>query len=224
MNDAPARALIFDMDGTMVDNMPYHEDGWQHLHETHGLPFDRASFFAQTAGMAVDDIVRPLFPDASDAEIAALGEDKEVFYRNAYRGHVQPLAGLLTLMQRADAAGVPMAIVSGAPPANIDLVLDALALRPRFATIVSPAQGFAGKPNPDTFLEAARRMNVAPADCLVFEDAPNGIEAARRGGMRAVAILTMLKAQDFARFDNVVASAKDFSELDGLPALRFAGT
>lgn len=220
--DRPARALIFDMDGTVVDNMRFHEDAWGRLLSQHGLPFDPVSFFANTAGMASDEILRPLFPDAGPDEIASLGKDKEVFYREAYRPHIAALPGLLELMARADAAGVPMALASAAPPGNIDVVIDTLGLRPRFATIIAPSQGFRGKPNPDLFLGAAERLAVAPESCLVFEDAPNGIEAARRAGMRAVAMLTILGAEAFAGFDNVIASATDFAALDGLPALRFS--
>ena len=101
-------------------------------------------------------------------------------------------------------------------------MLDTLGLRQRFATIVSPSQGFRGKPHPDMFLAAAERMKVDPADCIVFEDAPLGVEAARRAGMRAVALLTMLGPEGFAGYDNLIASARDFTALDGLPALRFA--
>jgi beta-phosphoglucomutase len=221
-SNGPVRALIFDMDGTIVDNMRFHEDAWEHLHVTHGLPFDRDSFFSHTAGMAVGEIISPLFPHATPAEIEAMGKEKELFYRRNYGPHVAPMPGLLDLMAQADAAGVPMAVATAAPPGNIDIVLDTLGLRSRFATIIAPSQGFRGKPNPDLFLGAAERMKVAPEACVVFEDAPNGVEAARRAGMRAVAILSMLGANDFAGFDNVIASAKDFAALDGLPALRFA--
>lgn len=222
-SSAPVRALIFDMDGTVVDNMRFHENAWGRLLAEHGLPFDPDQFFATTAGMASDEILRPLFPKAGAEEIARLGHDKELYYREAYRPHVAALGGLLDLMARADAAGVPMALASAAPPGNIDVVIDALGLRPRFATIIAPSQGFRGKPNPDLFLGAAERMNVAPETCIVFEDAPNGIEAARRAGMRAIAILTMLRAADFASYDNVIATGTDFTALDGLPALRFSG-
>lgn len=219
---SPARALIFDMDGTIVDNMRYHEAAWGRLLTEHGLPFDAECFFRKTAGMASAEILSPLFPEADKARIDALGHDKEIYYREAYGPHVAPLAGLLSLMARADAARVPMALASAAPPGNIDIVLDTLKLRERFVTIVSPSQGFPGKPNPDLFLEAARRMGVAAGDCMVFEDAPNGVEAARRAGMRAAALLTMLDADAFADYDNLIASAHDFTALDGLPALRFA--
>ncbi len=147
-----------------------------------------------------------------------MGEEKEAFYREAYAPHVAPLKGLTALMALADARGVPMAVGTAAPPGNIAVVLDGLGIRQRFRTIVSPSQGFRGKPHPDMFLAAAERMGVAPADCLVFEDAPLGVEAARNAGMKAVAMLTMLKAADFAAYANVIAAAPDFAALDA-PAL-----
>lgn len=219
--DTAVRALIFDMDGTIVDNMPYHEDAWGRLLAEHGLAFDRERFFRETAGKASAEILRPLFPDADDARIVALGLDKERYYREAYGPHVTALPGLLDLLARADTAGLPMALATAAPPGNIAIVLDTLGLRDRFATIVSPSQGFPGKPHPDLFLEAARRMNVPPEACIVLEDAPNGVEAARRAGMRAVVLETMAGPKAFADFPNVVASAKDFRTLEGHPALQF---
>ncbi|KRE02137.1 hypothetical protein ASE63_07115 [Bosea sp. Root381] len=221
MNTAPARALIFDMDGTIVDNMRYHEAAWGRLLAEHGLPFDADEFFRRTAGMASREILAPLFPNADAAQIDALGHDKELYYREAYGPHVAPLPGLLPLIARATSHGVPIAVASAAPPGNIDLVLDALELRPFLKTIVAPSQGYRGKPHPDLFLAAAERMGVAAEDCIVFEDAPNGVEAARRAGMRAVALLTMIEADSFAGFDNLVASAKDFRALDRLPVLQF---
>lgn len=219
--ETPAKALIFDMDGTIVDNMRFHDDAWESWYGQYGLPFERATFSQRTAGMAISDIIGPHFPGADAAELDRLAEEKESVYRETYRPHVAALGGLVELLDRARSHSVPVAVGTAAAPPNIALILDTLALRERFATIVSPSQGFRGKPHPDMFLAAAERMGVAPGDCIVFEDAPNGVEAARRAGMRAVAILTMLPAEAFAGFDNVIASVGDYAALNGHRALRF---
>src|SRR6218665_2986231 len=159
-SNRPARALIFDMDGTIVDNMRFHDDAWESWHVSNKLPFDRSTFAARTAGMAGNEIISSYFPEAAVAELDAMSDAKEALYREAYLPHVTATSGFLELIARAEKAGVPMA-VGAAPPANIEVVLDTLGLRERFATIVSPSQGFRGKPHPDMFLAAAERMKVA---------------------------------------------------------------
>lgn len=209
----PIRALIFDMDGTIVDNMRFHDDAWEAWHQQYGVPFDRATFFARTAGRTNPEIITELFPGLPQDVIVARGMEKERLYVDLYRPHVAPLEGLLNLMARAEAAGVPMAVGTAAPNDNIAVVLDSIGIRARFSTIVSPSQGYRGKPHPDMFLAAAERMQVAPEHCVVFEDAPLGVEAARRAGMRAVGMLTMLGAGAFSSFDNVIAEVPHFTAL-----------
>lgn len=210
----PIRGLIFDMDGTLVDNMRFHDDSWEKWHADLGLPFDRAGFFGKTAGRSGPEIIGEMFPGKTREELIALEDAKEVIYRAHYGPHLAPLVGLVDLLDRAEAAGLPMAVGTAAPPGNVDFTLDGLGLRSRFRTIVSPSQGYRGKPHPDMFLAAAERLGVAPEECLVFEDAPLGVEAARRAGMRAVVLLTTAPPETFAKFDNVIALAPDFASLD----------
>lgn len=208
------RALIFDMDGTIVDNMRFHDGAWEAWHARYALPFDRLGFFARTAGRTNPEIIMPLFPELTRDEAIARGMEKEAIYIDLYRPHVRAVEGLPALMDHADEGGIAMAVGTAAPPENIAVVLDTLAIRGRFATIVSPSQGYRGKPHPDMFLAAAERMKVRPEECLVFEDAPLGIEAACNAGMPAVAMLTMLKVEDFAHFDNIIAAIPDFATFD----------
>lgn len=208
------RACIFDMDGTIVDNMRVHNEAWSIWLAQKNLPFDEQTFFARTAGRHNPEIIGALIPGKSEAELIALGDEKEAIYRDIYAPKVAPLAGFIDLLDFADARGLPKAVATAAPPENIAVVLDTLKLRARFDTIVSPSQGFRGKPHPDMFLAAAERMKIPAADCLVFEDAPLGVEAARRAGMKAVVMTTMLTPADFAGFDNVIACVADFTTLD----------
>ncbi|MBN8533620.1 MAG: HAD family phosphatase [Rhizobiales bacterium] len=210
----PVRALIFDMDGTIADTMRFHDDAWEQWHGRLGLPFDRKGFFAATAGRTGPEILGELFPGKTLDELRALDEIKEQLYRELCRPHLAPVAGLLDLLDRADDAGIPMAVGTAAPNGNVDFTLDGLGIRHRFHNVASPSQGFRGKPQPDLFLAAAERMGVAPEHCIVFEDAPLGIEAARRAGMRAVALLTSARAETFASFDNLIAAMPDFTTFD----------
>ncbi len=208
------RAFIFDMDGTIVDNMAFHTSSWVTFFAQHGRDIDADEFFRATAGRQGHEIMRNyLGADLSDADVTVLNDEKERVYRELYSPHRKAMAGFETLVTLARAEGVKLAVATAAPPANIDFTLDGLDLRRHFDAVVGAADVKRGKPHPDVFLLAAERCGVAPEHCIVFEDAPLGVEAARRAGMRAVVLTTTLPAEAFAEFDNVIHIASDFSEL-----------
>jgi beta-phosphoglucomutase family hydrolase len=208
------RAFIFDMDGTIVDNMDFHTKSWIAFFERRGQIIDPDEFFRATAGRQGKEIMRRyLGDDLPDDVIATLNDEKESVYRELYEPHRQTVHGFDELVVLAKQKHVALAVATAAPNANITFTLDGLDLRKHFDAIVGAADVARGKPNPDVFLEAARRCDVAPEHCIVFEDAPLGVEAARRAGMRAVVLTTTLPAEAFAEFDNVIHIAKDFSEL-----------
>ena len=209
------RAFIFDMDGTIVDNMSFHVKSWLAFFERHGHVLDADEFFRTTAGRQGHEIMSTYFgKEMSKEESAALDFEKESLYREMYAPHLAPAKGFIELIARAKAAGVKLAVATAAPTENIDFTLDGLDLRQQFDAIAGAADVARGKPEPDVFLLAAERAGAAPADSIVFEDAPLGVEAARRAGMRAVVLTTTLPADAFAEFDNVIAVVRDFSELD----------
>jgi beta-phosphoglucomutase len=210
----PQRALIFDMDGTIVDNMAYHSKSWVAFFARRGHTIDEEGFFRATAGRHGQEIIRTYLGDGySDADHLEMIAEKEAVYRELYGPHLATLAGFETLIATASAAGVKVVVGTAAPAENIVFTLDGLNLRERFDAIVGAADTKRGKPHPDVFLMGAEKAGALPADCIVFEDAPLGVEAARRAGMRAVVLTTTLPAEAFAEFDNVICIAKDFSEL-----------
>jgi beta-phosphoglucomutase len=209
-----ACAFVFDMDGTIVDNMAYHTDSWITFFERRGTSIDPDAFFRATAGRQGGEIIRSYLGEhLSDAEVAQLNHEKEAVYRELYGPHRKTVTGFDALVSLGRAHGVKLAVATAAPPANIVFTLDGLDLRRHFDAVVGAADVARGKPHPDVFLKAAEQCGVPPEHCIVFEDAPLGVEAARRAGMRCVVLTTTLPAASFADFDNVIAIVRDFSEL-----------
>jgi beta-phosphoglucomutase len=207
--------FIFDMDGTIVDNMAFHTDSWLAFFARRGKTYDPDAFFRETAGAQGREILRErLGADIPEDEIAVLAQEKDVLYREMYGPHRSPIQGFEDFVTAARAQGVKLAVATSAPPANIVFTLDELDLRRHFDTVVGAADVARGKPHPDVFLKAAEKLGVDPRDCIVFEDAPMGVEAARRAGMKAVVITTTLPADAFREFDNVVRIVEHYEDLD----------
>lgn len=230
----PARArgaaLLFDLDGTLIDSMPHHHDAWVEWHARRGRAIDAGRFFASTAGRSNEEILADMLPGTSPAEIARIADEKEALYRELAGPALTLIAGARDFVARARAAGLRRALCTASTPPNMALAFRRFGIDAWVETVVSPAdrasgagpgagQRLRGKPHPDIFEEAARRLGVEAAHCIVFEDAPLGIEAARRAGMRAVALTTTLPAEAFAGFDNLIAIAEDFTALEAaMPA------
>jgi len=209
----PARAFLFDLDGTLIDSMPLHHEAWRRWHAERDLRFDEGGFFEATAGRTNQEILADLFPQRGVAERDAMAQRKEAIYRDLAERSLQPIAGFAAFHRAAREAGLALGICTAAPPDNMALAFRRFGLDRLVDVITSPADGLRGKPHPDIFVEAARRLGVAPPQCMVFEDAPLGIEAAGRAGMRAVALTTSLPATAFVQFPNLVATAPDFTTL-----------
>lgn len=208
------RAFVFDMDGTIVDNMDFHLQSWVELFRRHGVSIDPVAFFRDTAGRQGKEIIRSyLGADVGDEEIDAMVHLKEEIYRELYEPHRKELEGFSAFLENAKARGVALAVATSGPPANIAFVLDGLDLRRHFDAVVGAADVKRGKPHPDVFLKAAEKLDVSPASCIVFEDAPLGVEAARNAGMPCVVLSTTLDAAAFGAYDNVLRIAPDFTEL-----------
>lgn len=207
-------ALLFDLDGTLIDSMPAHEQAWITWHRCHGIAMDSTGFFAATAGRTNEEILHAILPGRAEAEYASWVDEKETLYRELAAQSLTLVNGARDYLIAARALGFSLAICTASTPKNMALAFEKFGLDKMVDTITSPSDGLRGKPHPDIFLEAARRLKIPPERCVVFEDAPLGIEAARRAGMRAVALTTTLAAAAFASFDNLICIAADFSGIN----------
>jgi beta-phosphoglucomutase len=209
----PARtAFIFDMDGTILDNMKFHTRAWLQVLDELGLPrWDPQTWEHRTSGVPNRTILRELLGlNLDDDGIARWVERKESLYREHAVGAVQEIPGCTAYIRRMRAAGARVALATGAGRPNIAFNLNALGLQHDFDAVVGADDVVRGKPEPYIFLAAAARLGAAPADCVVFEDAPMGLEAARRAGMRAVCVTSMMTESDARAWPNVVAAVADF--------------
>lgn len=205
-----AYAAIWDMDGVLVDTGQAHYQSWVEVLAKRGvsLPYEE---FSSTFGMNNQSILKMwLGADTPQSEIDRVGDEKETIFRRLVVGRIQPLPGVVALLEGLRSAGFRQAVASSAPQANIDALLDTTRLRPLFDAVVSVAL-LPGKPDPAVFLEAAARLGVPPAQCVVVEDAVAGVEGARRAGMRCIAVTTTNPAGLLQAADLVVDSLEQVS-------------
>ena len=175
------KAAIFDMDGTLVANSPVHIRAFEIFCARYGVT-DWREKLANGFGMGNDDIMRLVMPEEVIREkgLAALADEKEAIYREIYAPDIRPVEGLKELLERLRAAGIPCAVGSSGCKANVDFVLDSCAIRPYFDAAISGDMVSRCKPDPEIYLTVAAALGVSPADCVIFEDARAGFEAARR--------------------------------------------
>lgn len=180
-------AVIWDVDGTLVDTAELHYQAWRVLAREIAKPFSRADFTG-TFGWRNPEIIPKLWDIHDEAEIAELGERKELYYRAEAQKGVPLLPGVGALMEALTAAGFRQAVGSSAPRNNIDLILEMTRVNRHIQAIVAMEDTRRGKPDPEVFVLAAHRLDVKPSRCVVIEDAPVGVQAAKAGGMRAIAV------------------------------------
>ena len=181
--------VIWDLDGVLVDTGEFHFQAWSETLTNNGIPFSRESFKA-TFGMNNSGVLKTLLGYVPTPELLSKVEaEKEQLFRKSIRGRVQALPGVQLWLERFKGAAIPQAIASSAPQANIDAIVDELGFRPYFAAIVSGG-AMPGKPDPAVFLEAARLIEVPSERNVVIEDSVAGVAAARRAGMKCVAVTT----------------------------------
>ncbi len=196
--------VIFDMDGVLADTGPIHYESWVKLAKQIGVKFSKR-FFNLTFGQQSISITRELVgPKIKQEVVEKWANLKELYYREMVKDELKPLPGALVLIKVLHARNFKLAVGSSGPPENVDLLLSTLGIKEYFDVIITAAEVKNGKPAPDVFLIAAEKLNIKVDNCLVIEDAPVGITAAREAGMKVIALRTTHCNVDLLNADIVV--------------------
>ncbi|HVU18899.1 MAG TPA: HAD family phosphatase [Candidatus Didemnitutus sp.] len=216
MPPVAAPSVIFDWDGVIVDSSRAHEIAWEQLGVETGRPMPEGHFkagFGRKNEQIIPQILKWQLPEA---EIVRLGRRKEELYREALKDTgIAPLPGVIEFLNRLRGAGIACAVGSSTERKNIETIMGIIGLADTFRAIVSAEDVTRGKPDPQVFLTAARRIGADPRNCVVFEDAFAGLEAARAGGMKAIGVATTHPADALVdRADRVVHRLDEVSVAD----------
>jgi len=207
-------AVIFDLDGVLIDSGPAHRESWQALGAELGIEVSDQAVGA-VFGRKNRDIVPILFgDDRTPQEVRRLGARKEELYRDLVRGKVPVSEGAVELVRYYRAGGYQLAIGSSTPRANIHLALGEMGIAELFEVLVSGEDVSVGKPDPMVFLTAASRLGVPPGECLVIEDAPAGVEAGKAAGMAVVALAGSYPREKLSHADRVISSLNELISAD----------
>jgi len=211
MNNGKLKAVIWDMDGVLLDSEPVHFETWRIVFERYGLAFDEAAM-RYTFGMTSPEVIRRIGGEDLPHDTAArMIAEKEILFRDMISRKAVYLPGAREWLDKFSRSGLQQALASSGSPENINVVLTALDAREFFKVIVS-GKDLPSKPSPVIFLEAARQLNVSPENCLVIEDAIAGVSAAKAAGMTCLALTTTNAASDLTHADQV---CEDLAELSG---------
>lgn len=206
-------AFIFDLNGTMINDMHYHAEAWYDILNNDldaGLTWDEVK--KEMYGKN-DELLKRIFGDEhfSHEKIQELSVEKERRYQQAYLPKLELIKGLQEFLFLAERENIPIGIGSAAIPFNINFVLDNLDVRHFFKAIVSAEDVVTSKPHPETFTQCAGLLKVAPENCIVFEDAPKGVESANNASMKTVVLTTMHEKEEFANYKNIIGFIKDYA-------------
>jgi beta-phosphoglucomutase len=206
------KAFIFDLNGTMIDDMQYHIEAWHRILNELGAGISLQKTKEECYGKN-HELLERIFPGRfSEEEKNAMSYEKEKQYQEKFSPHLKLISGLDRFLKEAHDSGKKTAIGSAAILFNIDFVLDGLGIRNYIDAIVSADDVKESKPHPETFLKCAEQLFVAPSDCIVFEDAPKGAEAAANAGMDCVVITTLHKPEEFGANKNIIGFIEDFND------------
>jgi beta-phosphoglucomutase len=205
-------AVIFDLDGTLIDNNEYHIEAWEVYFEKIGRPFSMDEYKTNMNGRINRDIFNYLFgKELAPEEIQALTDEKEALYREYYAPHIKAIPGLENLLEAIKQAEIPMAIATSGLPINIAFMFEHVQIEPYFDKVIDCTYVTNSKPHPEIFLTAAASVNASPVQCIAFEDSIAGVRSAKAAGMKVVALTTTHTPEDLHEADKII---KDYTEID----------
>lgn len=188
------KAVIFDMDGVIINNNEWHLKAWLKYAHRLGIILEAHEFPTRVFGKTNEEILKAAFPEASEGQILQWSLEKEALYRELYQPHFQLAEGLLQFLHRLMVEEIPLAVASNAPKVNVDFALDEGNIRPFFREMLYYGIVKNPKPAPDIYLEACHRLGQHPNDCYVIEDSPTGLVAALAAGCHAISITSTFEA------------------------------
>jgi beta-phosphoglucomutase len=198
-------AVIFDMDGTMINNTAYHQKAWLEYLKQYGIQLSGEEYLQKVSGKKNDQIVKELFgPSVSPHKIKVISDEKEALYRELYADFIEEVPGLIKFIDKLHKRRIRTAIATTAQLQNRNFALVSLGLEDRFEVILGDEHVRNGKPDPEIYLKTSQELGVAPEKCIVFEDSPPGVQAAKNAGMTAVGVLTMHKTEHLRSADFLI--------------------
>lgn len=207
------KAVIFDMDGVLVDTNPHHKTAWRTYYERNGKSLSDTDFLQHVSGKHNTDIVAHLFTGQTltPEEVNRLANEKENLFREIYQPDIKPVAGLIPFLKSLKEAGVKLAVATSAPVENLDFVVDALHIREYFDALLNESLVSHPKPDPEIYQKAMEMLGVEPTDCVIFEDSMTGIQAAKASGAMVVGMATTQTPDELWPFVDDVAT--DFTDM-----------
>lgn len=206
------KAVIFDMDGTLVDSMPYHQDAWLMFLKNKDIHVTVEEFNTKNHGTITEIVPRFFSKKMEMREIKQLGAEKENLYRELYKPALKPIGGLIAFLDKLKSAKILVGLATAADRSNIDFTLDGLGIRHYFDVITGSEEVSKGKPDPEVFLITAEKLGVKEKDCLVVEDSITGIQSGLVAGMKVMAVSTTHSLEELISFP-LYKVINDYNEL-----------
>ena len=205
LEEFDTKAVIFDLDGTLLDNNSYHLQSWLEYLNNIGRTISEEEYNANINGRTNKDVIQYIYGrHMSEEEILKYTLEKEALYRKLYKPFIKPLTGLMDFLEFLKNKGIPMAIATSGIQPNIDFMFEEVPIKPYFKEVVNSSHITKGKPDPEIYLKTASLLQISPKNCLVFEDAVVGIQSAKAASMKVIAVATTQPKEELTLADRII--------------------